>query len=121
VAADPRLLAAASSAAALPGDASALQALLGTERQALASSGLDPGSTLADITSQFGASAQRARAVADQDGGLRDHLASMRASASEVSIDEELIELQKAQRAYEAVAKVISTANEMLGTLMNLR
>ena len=120
VAADPRALAAASSAAALPGDASSLQALVATERQAL-SGGSDASTTLADITSQFGASSQSARAVADQDGALRDHLRSMRDGASGVSIDEELIELQKAQRAYEAVAKVIQTSSEMLATLLNLR
>jgi flagellar hook-associated protein 1 FlgK len=120
VAADPRALAAASSAAALPGDASALQALVATESQAL-SGGLDATSALSDLTSQFGAASQRARAAADQDGALRDHLQSMRTSVSGVSIDEELIEMQKAQRAYEAIAKVIQTSSDMLGTLMNLR
>jgi flagellar hook-associated protein 1 FlgK len=121
VAGDPRTLAAASSAAGLPGDATALQAILATERQALGATGLDPTSTLSDITSQFGGATRSARAISDQDGSLRDHLQSMRQAASGVSIDEELLALQKAQRAYEAVAKVIQTSSEMLATLMNLR
>jgi flagellar hook-associated protein 1 FlgK len=120
VAADPRALAAAGSAAALPGDASSLQALVATESQGL-TGGLSAAAALSDLTSQFGAASQRARAAADQDASLRDHLASMRASVSGVSIDEELIEMQKAQRAYEAIAKVIQTSSEMLSTLMDLR
>jgi flagellar hook-associated protein 1 FlgK len=120
VAADPRALAAASSATALPGDASNLHALVATEGQAL-SSGLDAAGTLSDLVARFGAASQRARAAADQDASLRDHLESMREAVSGVSIDEELIELQKAQRAYEAIAKVIQTSSEMLDTLMQLR
>ena len=121
VAADPRALAAASSASGLPGDATALQAILETERRALGTTGLDPTATLADLTSQFGGSTRSARAISDQDGSLRDHLQTMRQAVSGVSIDEELLALQKAQRAYEAVAKVIQTSSEMLETLMNLR
>jgi flagellar hook-associated protein 1 FlgK len=120
VSADPRALAAASSASALPGDASTLHALVATESQGL-TGGLAAASALSDVTSQFGAASQRARAAAEQDGALRDHLQSMRTSLSGVSIDEELIEMQKAQRAYEAIAKVIQTSSEMLGTLLNLR
>jgi flagellar hook-associated protein 1 FlgK len=120
VAGDPRALAAAASAAGLPGDATALQAILARERQALGTTGLDPTATLSDITSQFGGSARSARAISDQDGALRDNLQTMRQAASGVSIDEELLALQKAQRAYEAVAKVLQTSSEMLITLMNL-
>ena len=68
-----------------------------------------------------GGATRSARAIADQDGSLRDHLQTMRQAASGVSLDEELLALQKAQRAYEAVAKVIQTSSEMLETLMNLR
>jgi flagellar hook-associated protein 1 FlgK len=121
VAADSRALATSATLTGLPGDATSLQAILATEDQTLASSGLDPVTTLGDLTSQFGSSTASTRAEADQDGGLLDQLQTMRQATSGVSIDEELLALQKAQRAYEAVAKVIQTSSEMLTTLMNLR
>lgn len=121
IAADPRRLAAAASAAGLPGDATALQALLSTERNPMGATGLDPTETLGDITSQFGGKTASARAASDQDGAFSAQLQTMRQSTSGVSIDEELLSLQRSQRAYEAVAKVIQTSSEMLATLLNLR
>jgi flagellar hook-associated protein 1 len=120
VAADPRALAAAS-AAGVPGDNTNLLSLIGTESQALTTSGLDPGNTLSSITSQFGAAAQRAQALSEQDAAIQDHLQSLRQSTSGVSVDEELVLMQKAQRAYEAIAKVIQTASDMFDTLMQLK
>lgn len=120
IANDPRLLAAASAPGDVPGGNGNMQALLGTETMAL-SGGLDTSSTLANITSSFGAASQRAVAAATADSSLQSHLTDMRESVSGVSIDEELINLTQAQRGYEAVLKVITTANEMLNTLMQLR
>jgi flagellar hook-associated protein 1 FlgK len=121
IAADPRQLAAAGSAATLPGDGQNALALVATERQALAGSGLDAASTLAQITSAFGAAAEGLAAIASHDSAMRDHLTSLRESTSGVSIDDELIEMQKAQRAYQAILKVIQTADQMFDTLMKLR
>ena len=49
-----------------------------------------------------------------------ESLANQRQSMSGVNIDEELIEMIKFQRAYEASAKVITTTNQMLDSLMGL-
>ncbi|MBL4775945.1 MAG: flagellar hook-associated protein FlgK [Mariprofundus sp.] len=49
-----------------------------------------------------------------------DSLESQRQAVSGVSIDEELISMIKFQRAYEASAKIISTTNKMLDSLLGL-
>jgi len=103
-----------------PGDASNASLLIATESATLPS-GKDVQSAVSDIVSQFGTSTANAKAYADQDGAIEDHLTSLRDSYSGVSIDEEMITMQQAQRAYEAIAKVIQTADGMLETLLNLR
>jgi flagellar hook-associated protein 1 FlgK len=123
---DPRQLAmaAATSPAGTPpppGDASNADALLATASSPLATSGKDVQSTLSSIVSQFGSTSATAKAFAEQDGALKDSLTRMRDSYSGVSIDEEMINLQKAQRGYEAIAKVIQTTDEMMQTLMSLK
>ena len=118
--ADPRLLAAASTLPAGSGDNRNVLAMLATETQALAG-GNAPVATLQKITGEFGTSAARAQATAQHDSAMVDHLNQLRASTSGVSIDEEMINLTKAQRAYEAVSKVIATADKMLDTLLSIR
>lgn len=118
--ADVSLFAAASSAATVPGDATNLQALINTERVPL-STGLDVGATVARITSQYGTAASSAQAASEADATVLNHATSLRQSVSGVSVDEELIDMQRAQRAYEAISKVIKAADSMLETLMSLR
>ncbi len=120
VVADPRLLAAASNPTTLPGDGTALNSLIATESQTLAG-GLNPLSALSSLTTEFGAASARLKAFAEHDATLLDNLQSLRESASGVSVDEEMIAITKAQRGYEAVMKVIQTADQMLDSLMNLR
>jgi flagellar hook-associated protein 1 FlgK len=120
VLADPGALAAASSPTSVPGDSQNLLALIATESQAL-SSGSDAAGTLSAITAGFGAAAQRASAASDQDAAVKKSFTDLRQSVSGVSSDEELIAMQAAQRAYEAIAKVIQTSNEMMQTLLSIK
>src|SRR5581483_1341963 len=117
---DASKLAAASTAAGLPGDATSLQALIGTENTAL-SSGLSVLETWSSMVSNYGAAAQSASTTSDADAAALEHVTGLRESVSGVSTDEELINLQKSQRGYEAVMKVIQTADDMLSTLMSLK
>ncbi|MFY3745105.1 flagellar hook-associated protein FlgK [Anaeromyxobacter sp. Red801] len=126
VAADPSRLATAT-AAGQPGDAGNVLALLATSTARIASgqgsdllAGVDATGALARITGAFGAAARGLAASAAQDAGMADHLAAMRESASGVSVDEELLEMEKAQRAYEAISKVIQASSEMFDTLLKL-
>jgi flagellar hook-associated protein 1 len=120
LAANPGLLAASASAAGLPGNNQNMLALIDTERTALAG-GADPATSFTNIIQRFGSSSQRATAMSAQDGALLDHLTQLRDSVSGVSLDEEMIHLTAAQRAFEAVSKVINVADAMLDTLMSLK
>ncbi len=115
---DPSQLAPPSDPAA-PGDPTTALALVATESAPVAgSAGVQ--AALSSLVSDFGAAAANAKAFADQDGAIKEQLLGMRASYSGVSIDEEMIAMQKAQRGYEAIAKVIQTSSEMLQTLLQL-
>lgn len=120
VRADPNRLAASSTLDGLPGNGENLLALIETESEPLPG-GNDPIRTLGRIVGDFGARTARAEATAASDGAILENLRTMRESVSGVSIDEELVEMTRAQRAFEAVAKVIVTTDEMLETLLNLR
>lgn len=120
VAADPRLFAAATTLPAASGDNRNVLALIATEQQALAG-GNNPFGSFQQIVAGFGNSTAQARALADHDRAMAVHLSTLRDATAGVSLDEEMINLTKAQKAYEAVAKVIATADQMLDTLMNLR
>lgn len=119
VGSDGSHIAAASTAAALPGDASNLLKLVSTESQPL-SGGQAADAQLSSIVTTFGARSRQAGALAAQQSTILRNVEQQRDSVSSVSIDEEMVNLTKAQRAYEAVAKVLKTADEMLDTLMSI-
>lgn len=117
--ADPRLIAAASTATGGSGDPRNLQRLIETERAAL-SNGLTAQAAFAKITTDFGTHMLTMRDSSEFDKNLLADLTSARESVSGVSVDEELIMLTKAQNAYNSLLKVVSVTGEMLDTLMNL-
>ncbi len=119
--ANPNLVGAASAAIKVPGDATQLNSLVGTESTNLTTSGKTPAATMQSMVASYGSSVQAASAISSQAKAMHTQLTNMRESVSGVSIDEELITMTKAQRAYQAVAHVITTTNHMLDTLMALK
>jgi flagellar hook-associated protein 1 FlgK len=102
------------------GDGTIAQALINTEATNL-SSGRSAEAELASITANYGATTSRVTATSEGDQAVLANLTALRQSASGVSVDEELVDMQRSQRAYEAVTRVIKTADEMLQTLLQLR
>lgn len=119
LAADASLLPAAAAAGA-PGDGSIAQAMVNTESLGL-SSGRSAEAELGSLTAGYGATTASVSATADADEAVLANLEALRQSASGVSVDEELVNMQRSQRAYEAVTRVIKTADQMLETLLALR
>ena len=120
LASDPSLLAAAGAAISGPGDATNLAAMVATQSAPL-SNGLDVQKGLAKIVSDFGTAAADSQNAATFNKSMLQNLQDTRASVSGVSLDDEMVGLLQAQHAYEALAKVITTAADMLETLIQLK
>lgn len=119
LAADPGLWAASATALGAPGDASNLQSIIASE-QTLLSTGLNAEGTLGKVVSDFGVLSQSAKDSASFDSSVLQHLTDARESSSGVSMDDEMVNLTRSQRSYQALSKVITTADGMLKTLMDV-
>jgi flagellar hook-associated protein 1 FlgK len=118
----PDLVAAAGNAATLPGgaDNAVLLGQLANGKIATGNS-RTPTEAYSDLVGQIG----QLKSASAQDSTTRaavlSQAQSMQDSVSGVSTDEEMVSLSRYQRAYEASAKLISTADELLaGLIQNL-
>jgi flagellar hook-associated protein 1 FlgK len=102
------------------GDGRNALALLAIERSPLPG-GTTPAVAASTLVADLGNSIATARTESDATGLRLEHLTTLREQASGVSVDEEMVELMRSQRAFEAVSKVIKVVDEMLGTLLNLK
>lgn len=118
IAADPSRLAAASSLAALPGDSSNATLLAGLA-ELPASGGRTPAQAYARIVGSIGTrKAEAANTLANREA-MTAQIAQVRESISGVSLDEEMVNLTKYQRAFEAASRVLVTADKLLEELIN--
>ncbi len=72
------------------------------------------------FVTQVGADSQRAANTASGQDLVTTQLQNQKDAVSGVSLDEEMTNLIKFQRSYDAAAKVITTASEMYDTILNM-
>jgi flagellar hook-associated protein 1 FlgK len=79
------------------------------------------GAYLSSFESSIGISSQSAQRLREFNQSIFNTLRQARDSVSGVSLDEEMTNLIKYQHAYTAAAKLVTTADQMLETLLNLK
>jgi len=105
------------------GDNTAALAILGLQNSALSIDGTPTASLherTTSLSTLYGTDASVAVQQKDYRAAESESLQNQRQAISGVNTDEELISMIKFQRAYEASAKVITTTNQMLDSLMGL-
>lgn len=121
IAADTNLIAAAGTLGGAPGDNANAVAVAALQEDKLMSGG---SATFDDyyssLVSQIGIDVRTATQTAQFEESLVTQLENTRESVAGVSLDEEMINLVKFQTAYEAAAKLISTTDEMMNTVLNM-
>jgi flagellar hook-associated protein 1 FlgK len=120
----PRGIAASSSGE--PGDGNNAIALADVRYEKIVGTLGDPDTptltgndAIADLVADLGRRSLTAQRKLDATTALVSSVEGQRQETSGVSIDEEMTNLLKYQRAYEAAARVITAADEMLDTLIN--
>ena len=71
------------------------------------------------FVSAIGATTREAERLTNTQSLMLMQLEQVRQSAAGVNLDEEMVQLMRFQRAYEAAARVVSVVDEMLDTLIN--
>lgn len=119
--ADPALLQASGTAGA-SGDNQVALALAQLAQQPQADLGNQTfASRYAHIVTSLGEALAHANSQVEDQRLLASFLASQRSSVSGVSIDEEMTDLVKFQKAFQASARIITTVDEMLDEVINLK
>ncbi|MEW6246965.1 MAG: flagellar hook-associated protein FlgK [Nitrospirota bacterium] len=115
-------VAASSTLAGIPGNNATVLALIALQNTALASLGnLTFNDAYRQAATGLGVSAQAADRESQARQFIQEQLQTFRAQVSGVSIDEELVNMMKYQRAFEAASRMIVIADEMMQTLLGLK
>jgi flagellar hook-associated protein 1 len=119
---DPTAVAASSTRAGIPGNNTNMLALVALQHRRFAN--LGPGSVndaYRNTAATLGVAVQTADRDLQAQEILRDQVETIRAQVSGVSMDEELINLIKYQRGFEAASRLIRVTDEMFQTLLSLK
>lgn len=114
---DPRLIAVSADGTAGNSD---IAIKLGELSDKKVIDGLTFSEKYASLISRIGSDKVAVDALMDSNKLVLDQLQSQKASYSGVSVDEEMTNILIFQRAYQASAKVITVADEMIQTLLNM-
>lgn len=113
--------AAASTLAGIPGDNTKALAMIALQQQQFASlGGTTFNDTYSNVASTVGLAAQTANQQLQAQNVLQDQINAFRSQTSGVSIDEELVNLLKFQRGFEAASRLIGVTDQMVQTLLGL-
>ncbi|MFZ5861397.1 MAG: flagellar hook-associated protein FlgK [Nitrospirota bacterium] len=119
---DPDEVAASSSAAGVPGDNGNAVLLARIQDQAVTALGsVTMHAFYSGLTSDVGTDAQAAQRSLSAQQIIEEQLGRMREETSGVSLDEEMTNLIRFQRAFEASARLITMADELLQTLLEIK
>ncbi len=116
---DPSELAFAADPTAHAGDAGNLESLIGLENQLLVG-GSSVSDAMGALSSRLGGAIRAADADRTHSDAVLLDLDELNASLSGVDLDEEAANLLTYQAAYQASAKVIQTADQLMGVLMEI-
>lgn len=118
---NPDRLAASTTAAGAIGDNDNLLALTALSSSDIASGGSrTPAEEIAEFLGFIGRETAGHRAGAEQAEVALASTTAMKDSATAVSIDEELIDITRFERAYQAGARIITTVDRMFETILQL-
>lgn len=95
-------------------------AALGSSAVAFTTGTATFGNFYSALVSEVGVDTEGVQNVTTQNAAFLKQLNALRASNSEVSLDEELINLTKYQRAFQGSSKVINAATDMLDTVLSM-
>jgi flagellar hook-associated protein 1 FlgK len=105
-----------------PGDNTIANMISGIQYRSTMSNGT---ATLDDYynssVGELGTITQRARSTQESQKNIVDQMSTLRENISGVSLDEETTNMIEMQKLYDASARVIKTADEMLDTVLNLK
>jgi flagellar hook-associated protein 1 FlgK len=118
VAGNPAAIAASSDAASLPGGSGNAVALADVFNTGL-TGGRTAAETYGDIVGSIGQRKSALAQAVETQQAIKEQVQAMRESVSGVSLDEEMVNLTKYQRAYEAAGRVLSTVDQLLQDLIN--
>ncbi len=118
---DPKKLAAAKDPNALPGDPDNLAGWIALGDDATAVGGTKSFASAWDaVVSGIARPLSEARAGAEVQEGRRVHFQAARDGISGVDIQEEMVSLTQAQRAFEAATKVVQTVDDLYDQIMRM-